>query len=673
MRKPADRGLTAGIALGLVALTLAAFWGVSQLGFVNFDDHLYIDDNPSLHLGLSPAGLRWAFTTPGFYNWIPLTLITYLADYQIGGMQPLTYHVTNLVFHVLNVLLLFWVMRRWTGAPWCSAWVAALFAVHPLHVESVAWVAERKDVVSAFFWFLTMLAYLRYRERPGIARYLAVCLSFTAGLLAKPMLVTLPCVLLLLDYWPLGRFGDEETSWRARVTRAWPALAEKLPLFALTVLIAVITYYFQAHSGTRSAVGDYALAVRLANAALAYAVYLGKMCWPMYLAAFYPHPWDVPPSPGLSVAAAVVMLGALTTWVVSARKRHPYLMVGWLWYLGTLVPVIGFVQVGEQGMADRYTYIPLIGIFIALVWGIRSAVTNRKWARRVTVVVACGLLAACLVLTGRQVDVWRDSFTLWRHAVNVTAFNGRAHYNLGCALLDADQIPEAQSQFRAALEVAPRNAQAANNLGLTFMKQGRRQAAAEAFDKAIRLEPGLAEAHVNLGNLCLEQGDLQAAMDCFAKTLAIDPGNVDAHIEMGHALTLLKQDPEAARQFDAALQLEPQKADVHYRIGSILLGAGETQAAIERIREAVRLEPDLVKAQIDLGVALASQGRFDEAIVHLDRARSLEPDNPDALYNLGGALAASGRLAEAREQFTRLLALHPGDQAARQALQSLGP
>lgn len=656
---------------GLILITLTAFWGVMDLEFVNFDDHLYVQDNPHLQLGLSLDGLRWAFTSPEYYNWIPVTLVTYLVDYEVGGTGARTFHVTNLLVHTANVLLLYWVLRRLTRTQWPCAFAAALFAVHPLHVESVAWVAERKDVVSAFFWFLTMLAYLRWRERACPRRYILVCLAFAAGLMAKPMLVTLPCVLILLDYWPLQRLSAAGGTGRALPRQGWQLLREKVPLFVLAAGFCVVTWLLQGHAGPTDAIADYPLRVRIANACLAYAAYIGKALWPARLAVFYPHPGDALPLPMMRVAGTVALVLGLTLAAISVRRRHPYMLVGWLWYIGALIPVIGLIQVGEQGMADRYTYIPLVGLSIALAWGLQALVARWRPGRSLVAVAVAVLLAAWIGLTWRQVGYWQDSVTLWQHTLAVTSNNTRAHYNLGCALLDEERYADARAQFGHALRLNPRHAKATNNIGAVLMAEDRFGEAVNLFEAALEIQPDLPEAHVNLGHARLRQGKPEAAIGCLAQALRLDPENVDAHIEMAHALTKLGQTAEANQYFAKALRLRPGDADVHYRLGSILLNHGQPAEAVARLAEAARLDPNHVKARVDLGVALGAQQRYDEAVTHLNHALELEPDNVDALYNLGAAFVAQGRTDEARRQFTKLLAIRPDDEAAKQALSAL--
>ncbi len=470
------------LALLLSAATLVVFARVIGFEFVNYDDPLYVTANPRVQGGLSPESVRWAFTTFAAANWHPLTWISLMLDATIGGAGPRVFHLTNLILHLANTLLLFFLLDRWTSRPRRSAVVAALFAIHPLHVESVAWIAERKDVLSTLFLLLTLVAYAAFVERPGLVRYLAVVLLFALGLLAKPMLVTLPVLLLLLDAWPLRR----KAPWQRLVL-------EKTPLVAMSIITGVVTIVAQRHAETVGSLAGYPLGVRIANAIVTTATYLGKAIWPTRLAVFYPHPG--PALAASSVAASVVVLATLTFWTIRDRRRRPYLLFGWAWYLVTLAPVVGIVQVGWQARADRYTYIPLIGIFLAVVWAI-----SENFADRPALLTA--MAPAMLVVLGIgafvQAGYWRDSETLFRRALAVTDNNAVAHSNLGTALLRRGLLAEAQEHFAVAVRINPYFAEAHSNLGVALGRQGRIDEAILEFQRALELQPDYPDARRNL-------------------------------------------------------------------------------------------------------------------------------------------------------------------------------
>jgi len=450
------------VILLLLGVTFGAFYRVLGGEFLRYDDDVYITLNPFVKAGLSRVGLIWAFATGYNANWHPLTWVSHMLDVEVFGMNAGGHHLTNLILHLANTMLLFLVLRRMTGFVWRSAFVAALFGVHPLHVESVAWIAERKDVLSTLFWLLTIWAYARYAENPTWTRYLPVVLFFGLGLMAKPMLVTLPFVLLLLDYWPLNRlsFGGKGE----RTVPVYDLFLEKVPLFAMTALSCLITFRAQQMGGAVGLLEKLPFAVRAGNALVAYTTYIGKMFWPKNLAVFYPHPGaDLPVWQAVVAGLALV---SITILVIRAGKPRPYLSVGWLWYLGTLVPVIGLVQVGAQAMADRYTYVPMIGLFIMLAWGL-PGLGGKRLAVPATLVV-CALIA----VTWRQVGYWRDSISLFRHAISVTEKNAVMHANLGLALRDRGRTDEAIREYREAIRIDPEFAQAHNNLAVALYFKG---------------------------------------------------------------------------------------------------------------------------------------------------------------------------------------------------------
>ena len=454
------------ISLLLVVATFAAYWQVHEFDFVGFDDDSYIYENQQVQHGLSLDNLIWAFTTVTVSNWHPLTWLSHMLDFQLFGMDSGKHHLGNLFFHIVNTLCLLFVFKKMTGSFWKSAMVAGLFALHPLHVESVAWVSERKDVLSTFFWLLTMWAYLVYVKRPSLPRYVPVVLFFVLGLMAKPMLVTLPFVLLLLDYYPLNRLSFPLLSEKYKVKGFATLVLEKLPLIILAVLSSVMTYYAQQKGGAVATLDGIPLSLRIANSLVAYISYIGKMIYPAHLACLYPFskmlPW-------WKVAAAGLVLVAITVMTFRSARKRPYMIVGWLWYLGTLVPVIGIVQVGSQSMADRYTYVSLIGIFIMIAWGIPELISGIRLKRTGLPVAAVALLCVLWGLTWHQAGYWRDSQTLFEHALSVTSENDTMHYDLANAYKNQGRLDQAVPHYLQTLRIKPDHEKAHNNLGSALL------------------------------------------------------------------------------------------------------------------------------------------------------------------------------------------------------------
>jgi hypothetical protein len=526
---PATRGRIVACAL-LALVVFAAFWPVVGHDFVGFDDERYVTGNRHVQGGLSSAGLLWVWTSFHAANWHPLTWISHMLDWQLYGGEPMGHHLTSLLLHALNTLLLFLLLERMTGATGRSLLVALLFAIHPQHVESVAWIAERKDLLSTLFWLLAIGAYLRYVRSPGIGRYALVAALFVLGLLAKPMLVTLPFTLLLLDYWPLERGS-----------RLWPLLREKLPLLALSVLSSVVTLAAQRAGGAVASLDLYPAGVRLSNALVAYATYLWRTLWPAGLALPYPHPGT---NPALwKLTASVTLLAALTYLAWHTRRSRPYLLVGWLWFLGTLVPVIGLVQVGPQALADRYTYVPLIGVFVMVAWGIRPAVTRSSTTESTTpmrrdtglLALTCLIVPLLTVTTWMQLRHWRDDEALTRRALNVTRNNAVAHNQYGLVLVRSGQAADAVEHYREAIEISPRFAEAHNNLAGALTELTRDDDALEHYRTALQLKPAYPEARLNLGVALAKRNQLDDAIEQFEEALRLRPDYGKAHANLAAA------------------------------------------------------------------------------------------------------------------------------------------
>jgi predicted TPR repeat methyltransferase len=529
------------VCLILVAITLAVYWQVGSHDFQYYDDSLNITENPHVQAGLTWQGIIWAFTTTHTSNWQPLTWLSHMVTYEMYGLHAGGHHVINLQLHIFNALLLFVILKKMTRTLWRSAFVAALFAVHPLHVESVAWVTERKDVLSTFFWFTTMWAYLCYVGYPGLTRYLLVLVSFSLGLMAKPMLVTLPFVLLLMDYWPLGRFqvghnGQEPKKFigfRHKVLSFPRLVLEKVPLFALAAGSCIVTFLAQRSGGSVPSLGKLPLDIRIANALVSYVSYMRKTIWPAELGVFYPHR-GMPP--GWKVLACAGFLLTVTLAVIWARRKRPYLPVGWLWYVGTLVPVIGLVQVGEQAMADRYTYVPLIGLFIMVAWGVPELVARWRYQRPLVAVSAGVAMSSLGICAYSQVGHWANATALFQRAVNVTTNNYVAQFNLGLALAKQGRLTEAISHYSEALRINPAWAEAHNMLGNALAGQGNLQQAVFHYSEALRINPAMAEAHNNLGLALKMLGRVEEAVPHFREALRIKPDYRHARDNLGAVL-----------------------------------------------------------------------------------------------------------------------------------------
>jgi tetratricopeptide (TPR) repeat protein len=551
------------ICLLLAAATLAVYAPVARFEFLNYDDGEYVAENPFVQHGVTPASVQWAFTTGRSANWHPLTWISHTLDWSLYGGSAGGHHVTSVLLHVANAILLFLFLDRATAARGRSALVAALFALHPLHVESVAWIAERKDVLSTLFWMLTLLAYLAWVRAPGAGRYALVAASLAAGLMAKPMLVSLPLVLLFLDSWPLGRP---------------PRVREKLPLFALAAASCAVTFLVQQTGGAVKSTTMYPLTARVGNALVSYVAYVLQMLWPAKLAIFYPHPGEA--LPWWKPAASALVLALVTVAVVRARKTRPYLLAGWLWYVVTLVPVIGIVQVGLQSRADRYTYVPLVGLFWIVAWGgwdLAKALLPREHARALAI-GAGAIVLVLAVISAVQVRTWRNSLTVFQHAVEAAGESDVAHIHIGLAVEKAGQRAEAIEHYRAAARLNPDTA-AFYLLGNALADDGDVQGALAAYKEAVRSEPWFEPSRYALGSLLLEQGKVDEAIEQFQGALDVNPQYAEAEFQWGMALTSRRQWAEAANHFEAAIRIEPRFANAHYNLALTRYLTGDYAAA----------------------------------------------------------------------------------------------
>jgi tetratricopeptide (TPR) repeat protein len=590
------------ILVALAVLTLGIYAQVIGHQFITFDDDSYIKENPMVNRGVTLAGLAWAFTTFYKANWHPLTWIAHMIDSQLFGLNAGGHLLVNALIHVANTLLVFWFLLRATHARWPSALVAALFALHPLHVESVAWAAERKDTLSTLFGLLSLIAYVRYAEAPSSSRYAWTAITLALGLLAKPMLVTWPFVMLLLDYWPLRRLS-QSTSRKNFLVSIAPLLREKLPLFALVTASAVITSVAQSHGGAVRTFTDFPIALRLPNALVSYAKYLLLTFWPHDLAVCYPF---VPTGiPTWQIIGAAFLLIGITAFCLFQRKIRPYLIVGWLWFLGTLVPVIGLVQVGWQTMADRYFYIPSIGFFIALVFGLAGIAKTRHVAPSLSAAIAGGLLLVLATLTNAQIHLWNDSFTLFNHAVAVTPLNLPIEQSLGLAMGKSGRYDEAAAHFEKVLQIRPDFYDGLLNMGIMRFRQGRLLEAIEYCQAAIRSQPDAPKAHVQLAHALWKQNRDEAALEEMRRALQLAPKDADIRADFGLALQLVGRVPEAIEQLHEALRLNPNNAEAHNNLGLALLASSNARESIPEFEAALRLKPELKVAADNLRRAQA--------------------------------------------------------------------
>jgi len=644
------------VIAGLSLLVLLVFRQVGGHSFINYDDGSYVWENLHVQGGLSKEGVSWAFTTFDAANWHPLTWLSHMTDVQLFGLDAGWHHRVNVLFHLANTALLFLVLWRMTGGLWQSAFVAALFAVHPLHVESVAWVSERKDVLSTLFWLLTMGAYLEYVRRPSVWRYLPVFVFLALGLMCKPMLVTLPFVLLLLDWWPLGRMSQDGSpvseQWRLSLPMVFRRIWEKIPLLGLSAISCVITYIAQSQGKAVVSLGRITIGPRFSNALISYAIYLEQAVWPSSLAVVYPHPTIIGADiPAWKIAGSVLLLAGISFLAWRERQRRPYLAAGWLWYLGTLLPVIGLVQVGGAAHSDRYTYVPLIGVFLAAAWGIPELLPTRRWRQRALWVSAGAVLAALTVATWFQVGYWRDNITLYSRSLVVTEGNWMVLSNLGAAYEGRGEHLKASSCFREAVRVKPDYAPAWYNFGVSAGSLGQEEEAIGYYREALRLQPEYAPAWNGLGLAQRRLGRIREAAENFAEAVRIDPDHLDAWYNLGVVDALLGRIQEAIACFREAVRIKPKYASAWYNMGLAQARLGRVQEAEGNFAEAVRIDPDHGNAWFNRGVANAQLGRIQEAIACFRETVRVKPDFAEAWYSLGLIYEKLGRRKEAEDSF----------------------
>ena len=663
------------ICIFLIVATFCVYSQVQDHEFINFDDGLYITNNLNVQAGLTSESVKWAFTTMDTEDWSPVNWLSHILDYQLYGLNPKGHYLTNLFLHIANALILLLVLSRMTGKLWQSAFVAAIFAFHSLNVESVAWLAERKNVLSTLFWLLTMWAYIHYAEKPTIKSYGLVFLFFTLGLMSKAMLVTLPFVLLLLDYWPLRRLkfeqerGGNETSEKntARRSEVFRLVLEKTPLFLLSVVFSIINFIAAAKSLQAF---SFPLKERIIHSLITYLAYLQKMFWPSKLSSFYPYPEN-----DLSVTQGIfcgMVLVGITFISIKLIKKAPYFAVGWFWYLGTLVPVSGiFVQASWAAMADRYAYIPLIGIFIIVAWGVPELIPKGRYKEKVLSVSAGIIIPILLVTTWEQVSHWKNSITIFKHAIRVTdkkypSFSV-VHNNLGNALFAERKTEEAISHYKTAIRLKPDYSLAHYNLGNVLFAERKTEEAIPHYKTVIRLKPDDAEAHYHLGNALFVERKTEEAISHYKTAIRLEPDSVSAHYNLGATLFFVKKTAEAISHYKTVIRLKPDFAPAHNNLGDALFIERKTTEAILHYKIAVKLKPDHAYGYNNLGAALLVEQKTAEAIPNLKMAIRLKPDYAEAYYNLGTALE-KGMIGEAITNYKKAIELKPNFAEARHNL-----
>ena len=660
------------ICAGLVLLCALVFGRITGHGFINCDDDRFLVDNAQVQSGLSWATVAWAFTNHVESYWMPLSWLSHALDCQLYGMWGGGHHLTSLIIHAVNAALLFLVLLRLTGAQWPSAMVAALFAVHPLHVESVVWASERKDVLSTLFWCLTLLAYTYYAAKPMVRRYLLVVALYALALMSKPMVVTLPCLLLLLDYWPLDRIRFETRLRAAMGTGARLAL-EKLPMFALAAAAGAAAYILQGRGAqTALAFDDKSLPLRLGNAVVSYAFFLAKLVLPSGLSVVYP--WPIGGFPAWQVAGAALLLLAVTAIALVMAKRRPWLIVGWLWYLGLMAPTMQVLQrhTFAYARADRYTYCALIGITVMIVWTARDVLgvaaskmpkNGRQSSPGIANTAAAALggvaVLACAALSVVQVGYWQDSISLFQHALDVTSDNGPAQVSLGRALQNAGRFGEAELRFRKALERRPKDGTVLNNLGVVVQAQGRFDEAQACISQALKIDPNDADALANMGAILKAQNKNTDAEVQLRKALEVSPDHLLSLTNMSAVLQAQGRFAEAETYARKALELSPGQIDALYSLGVTLQAQARYSEAEPLFRKVLEHDPDHVSALSNLGAALLSQKKYAEAKTRLTKALTQKPDHVTALINMGMVLQAQGDCMGAKTRFLRVLALKP--------------
>jgi protein O-mannosyl-transferase len=649
------------ISATIVMSTLVAYEPIRHNGFVNYDDDKYITKNPDVTGGITRQSLEQVFTKPHIYMWHPLTIISHMLDYEFFGLNPTGHHLVSVLIHIVNALLLFWILNNLTGVIWLSAFVAAVFALHPLQVESVAWAAERKTVLSGLFWLLTMVTYIHYVKQPRLGRYLMVLLVFGLCIMTKPVVVTLPFALLLLDYWPLDRvrWGPsfaEATEGRQKASVKL-LIIEKIPLLAMSAILAVITINWQHLGGVIQTLEKEPMGYRIANMFLSYIRYIGKMIWPSRLAVFYPHPQlDVSDT---KVLICAILLILLTGICIYTGRRRKYVAVGWLWFVVTLIPMIGLVQSGEQAMANRYMYISMLGLLIIIACAAKDFIASRPRVKIAAIILGLAAISCFIVLTRMQVRHWQNSITLYEYALKVTQNNALAENNYGSALFEAGRFDEAMLHLNNSIRIQPIFFHAHYNLGKVFLIQGKTSEAITCFNDALRQNGGSAQAHYDLGIALGMQGKYSDAIKCFEKALSLDSNYPDARYKMGLALMATNRPNEAIACFNELINRKHGTAEVYYNLAIALGMQNKYEEAIKQLSKTLEMEPGYPDAHNRMGIALMAIGKPDEAIKYFDKALRINKDTSEVYGNLGTAYMRMGKYGPGIYNFNKAVEQKP--------------
>ena len=654
------------IGLCFVLLILSIYGQVIHHDFIDFDDDIYVKSNRQVREGTTLDNLKWSI---GFNNekqtyWHPLTWLSHMLDVNLFGLYAGGHLMTNVCLHIINTLLLFTILRRWSHNLWPAVMATAIFAVHPLCVETVAWVASRKNLLSSFFWLLTLQLYFNYTRNKRPVDYFGVLLSFCIGLMAKPMLVTLPFVLLLLDYWPLKRLESVKNENESHIPYIH-LIVEKIPFLILALLSVVVSISSLNNHNTFMTQDAVPMELRIGNALVSYIVYIGKLLWPFELSVFYPFPGDIPIWQSIS---AFSLLAVISLYFTKKRKEKPYLIIGWLWYLGTLVPVIGLVQAGLwPAIADRFTYIPFIGLYIIISWSIFETGILERHRNRFLIVFTL-LVIALTLRAGYQTAYWKNSKTLFKHAIELNDKNIIAHNNIGKSLINDGQPDQAVKHYRAALSVNPKYVSARKNLGTALAMLGEPNKAIYHLYEAIRLDPNRAETHYNLGNVLARLNQNKEAVYHYEKALSINPNYVEVYNNLGNLFADLGRIDEAVKSLSLALKIDPHYATAHNNLGNVLVRMERLPDATRHYRQAIKIRPTYSEAYNNLGVSLKKQGKILEARMAYKRALALTPDYSEAHYNLALALISIGQIEKAVAHLTKAVQIKPDDLRLKQQL-----
>jgi protein O-mannosyl-transferase len=699
--KKSDKRLTASICVLLVLAVFVVFGQTLNYEFVNYDDDDQVYEHPVIKNGLSVQGIVWVFTHSDDGHWIPLNKISHMLDCQLYGLKPGGHHLTNVLLHAATAILLFLILQRMTAAAWRSAFVAIVFAIHPLRVESVAWVSERKDILSGFFFMLTLWAYIRYVRRAEISGqrsamkklpngpqpltsvdYWLALLFFACGLMSKAMVATLPLLLLLLDFWPLNRFlrpvpvAAIDKKKQMSVFK-WLIL-EKIPFLGLIIAAGIGLLFSRDRNNVVVAEAlktgqglvphrDFSLMVRTGHALLAPLVYLKQMLFPAGLAVFYTTSQSVP---RLEMFVTVILLLVISVTVLARWRRQPYLVVGWFWYLIMLAPVIILIQKGAEVRSDRYTYLPQIGVYILLTWAAADLCAGWRH-RRILGVGAFSVIVALMICAWKQTTYWRNSDTLWSHTLAYTSDSPLAQNNFGDALLEQGNVTEAIAHFQMALQIKPDYAEALNNLGQALLQKGNVDEAISRYQKSLQIKPSFAMAHYNLGNALFRKGDVDEAIAQFQQALQINPYYAEAHNNFGNALLQKGNVDEAITQFQETLQIKPDFAEALNNLGNALLQKGNVDEAIVHFQQVLQINPSLAEAHNNLGNALLQRGDADGALAQFQQALQINPNYAEAHYNFGNTLLQKGKVDEAISHYQQALQINPGYAKAHNNLGSV--